>query len=182
MLAVERERFVPEALRESALADQALPIGHGATISQPYVVALMTELARVEVGARVLEIGTGSGYQAAILAELGAEVFSIERVAVLHARARALFEDLGLSQIETRYGDGFDGWPERAPFDAILLTAAPEELPEGLIEQLAFGGRLVAPVGPRWCQSLRVIERSEDETLRRHETDVTFVPMLAGLE
>ena len=193
MVEVERERFVPQDLRARALADCALPIGHGATISQPYVVALMTELARLEPGDRVLEVGTGSGYQAAILAALGVEVFSVERVEALHDRGRAIFEELGIAgagfepttrgggRVWTRHADGFAGWPERAPFDAIFVTAAPVELPDRLLEQLVIGGRLVAPVGPRWCQSLRVFERTEGGVLERHETDVTFVPMLPGL-
>lgn len=196
MVEVERRRFVPHDLRARALADCALPIGHGATISQPYVVALMTQLARLEPGDRALEVGTGSGYQAAILAELGVEVFSVERVEALHERGRVIFEELGIAarlkpraassatefgQVWTRHADGFAGWPERAPFDAIFVTAAPLELPDRLLDQLAIGGRLVAPVGPRWCQSLRVFERTEDDILERHETDVTFVPMLPGL-
>lgn len=193
MVEVERERFVPQDLRARALADCALPIGHGATISQPYVVALMTELARLEPGDRVLEVGTGSGYQAAILVALGVEVFSVERVEALYDRGRAIFEELGIAagteapstgggaSVWTRHADGFGGWPERAPFDAIFVTAAPVNLPEALLDQLVVGGRLVAPVGPHWCQSLRVFERTEDGVLERHETDVTFVPMLPGL-
>jgi protein-L-isoaspartate(D-aspartate) O-methyltransferase len=182
MISVPRERFVPEEIRAAALDDRALPIGHGVTISQPYIVALMSELAGPAEGERVLEIGTGSGYQAAVLAEMGAEVYTIERIIALYERTRALFEELGLTKrIHQRHGDGFGGWPEAAPFEAILLTAAPEVLPESLTDQLAVGGRLIAPVGGRWLQSLEVIERTEIGLERHSVADVAFVPMLPGL-
>jgi protein-L-isoaspartate(D-aspartate) O-methyltransferase len=181
MLAVPRERFVPRDLEASALDDCALPIGHGVTISQPYIVALMTELAQVKPGDRVLEIGTGSGYQAAVLAELGARVYSIERIGPIHERAKAVLSELGYA-VELRHGDGFAGWPEVAPFAAILLTAAPPQLPTELLEQLQIGGRLVAPVGARWAQSLVVIEQTEQGPRTRTVLDVAFVPMLAGTE
>ena len=182
MIDVPRERFVPEGIRDQALDDRALPIGLGVTISQPYIVALMSELARVGPGDRVLEIGTGSGYQAAVLAELGAEVFTIERIAAHHEHARSLLAELGhATRVHLRHGDGFAGWIEAAPFSAIMLTAAPEQIPETLVEQLAVGGRLIAPVGGRWSQSLVVIERHEGETRRREVAGVVFVPMLPGL-
>lgn len=182
MREVPRECFVPESLRDEALADRALPIGLGVTISQPYIVALMSELADVGPGDRVLEIGTGSGYQAAVLASMGAEVYSIERIRAHYERAAERFEQLGYGErIHARHGDGFAGWPEAAPFAAILLTAAPDEIPDALIEQLAVGGRLVAPVGGSWCQSLIVVERTPTGIERRSVTDVVFVPMLPGL-
>jgi protein-L-isoaspartate(D-aspartate) O-methyltransferase len=182
MTKVPRERFVPAELESSALHDCALSIGHGVTISQPYIVALMSELAAVQPGDRVLEIGTGSGYQAAVLAELGAEVYSIERVRPIYEEAKARLEALGIA-VELRHGDGFAGWPDpgAAPFDVILLTAAPDEIPPALLDQLAVGGRLVAPVGERWQQSLIVIERGEQGFTRRGVLDVAFIPMLPGL-
>jgi protein-L-isoaspartate(D-aspartate) O-methyltransferase len=180
MQAVPRHRFVPSELIDQAYQDSALPIGHGVTISQPYVVALMTELADVQPGERVLEIGTGSGYQAAVLAELGATVYSIERIEALAERADALLRSLGYA-VEVRHGDGYLGWPEHAPFDAILLTAAPPTLPPALAEQLAIGGKLVAPIdADHGWQELVVIERTERGLEERRVTDVAFVPMLPG--
>jgi protein-L-isoaspartate(D-aspartate) O-methyltransferase len=181
MLAVPRHRFMPANMAELAYVDRAQPIGHGVTISQPYIVALMTQLAQVEPGERVLEIGTGSGYQAAVLAELGAKVFTIERIEALADRAEATLRGLGYDEVEVRHGDGYAGWPERAPFDAILLTAAPPEVPDALTEQLAVGGRLVAPIGREvgW-QQLIVIERDEQGLVREELLDVAFVPMLPG--
>jgi protein-L-isoaspartate(D-aspartate) O-methyltransferase len=182
MTRVPREQFVPAELAGEALADRALPIGDGVTISQPYIVALMSELAHVQPGARVLEIGTGSGYQAAVLAELGAEVYSIERIEAHHERAKQRLQAAGYGdRVQLRYGDGFAGWPEAAPFSAILLTAAPEEIPAALLDQLGEGGRLIAPVGAAWVQSLVVIERTADGFERQHVSDVMFVPMLAGV-
>ncbi|MFO7561512.1 MAG: protein-L-isoaspartate(D-aspartate) O-methyltransferase [Enhygromyxa sp.] len=180
MAKVPRERFVPPEQQAAAFDDCALPIGHGVTISQPYIVALMSELAQVKPGDRVLEIGTGSGYQAAVLAELGARVYSIERIAPIHERTAALLAELGYA-IELRHGDGYAGWPEAAPFAAILLTAAPPLLPEALVEQLQIGGRLVAPVGGRGGQSLLVVEQTEQGPRERRILDVAFVPMLPGL-
>jgi protein-L-isoaspartate(D-aspartate) O-methyltransferase len=180
MQAVPRHRFVPDDLGELAYADRPLPIGHGVTISQPYIVAWMSELADVAPGERVLEIGTGSGYQAAVLAQLGAEVYSIERIAALADQARARLGALGYT-VEVRHGDGWLGWPEHAPFAAILLTAAPSELPQTLLDQLAVGGRLVAPVGADGgLQRMIVVERSESGLTRREYGDVAFVPMLPG--
>src|SRR5690606_22859921 len=146
MRTVQRHRFVPESLAPQAYLDQPLPIGHDQTISQPYIVALMTQLARPAPGARALEVGTGSGYQAAVLAELGAEVYTVEIVAPLAERAARVLAELGYDRVHVRAGDGYAGWPEHAPFDVIVVTAAPERIPQPLLEQLAPGGRLVIPV------------------------------------
>lgn len=183
MRAVPRHRFVPPDQAARAYDDTSLPIGHAVTISQPYIVALMTQLAQVEAGETVLEVGTGSGYQAAVLAELGAEVYTIERIDELARRATATLRGLGYAEVEVRYGDGFAGWPEHAPFDAIVLTAAPAKVPETLTEQLAIGGRLVGPVGRDvgW-QQLVVIERTEQGLTRERVLDVAFVPMLPGTD
>jgi protein-L-isoaspartate(D-aspartate) O-methyltransferase len=176
MRVVERHLFVPEAARGSAYADRPLPIGHGQTISQPYVVALMTELARVGPRSRVLEIGTGSGYQAAVLARLAGHVYGIEIVEPLAREAAARLERLGVRNVTVRAGDGYGGWPAHAPFDAIVVTAAPAELPAPLLEQLAVGGRLVAPVG-ELEQELVVVERTAAGLRRRSVALVRFVPM-----
>jgi protein-L-isoaspartate(D-aspartate) O-methyltransferase len=175
---VERHRFVPPALHAEAYADRPLPIGLDQTISQPYIVALMTELAAVRPGARVLEVGTGSGYQAAVLSLLAAEVYSIEIVVPLADEARARLAGLGYANVTVRAGDGYRGWPERAPFDAILVTAAPPAIPQPLLDQLAPGGRLVAPVGPDGgAQELVVVERGAAGFTRRTIIPVRFVPM-----
>jgi protein-L-isoaspartate(D-aspartate) O-methyltransferase len=176
MRRVERHRFVPAPVRDHAYEDRPLAIGHGQTISQPYVVAAMTEAARLHPGARVLEIGTGSGYQAAVLSLLVAEVWSVEVVAPLAVEAAARLEALGYRNVTVRAGDGYGGWPERAPFDAILVTAAPPELPRPLLDQLAVGGRLVAPVGEAE-QELVVVTRTADGWSRRTLFPVRFVPM-----
>ena len=173
---VERHRFVPERLRDQAYQDRPLSIGHDQTISQPYIVALMTEEARVRPGARVLEIGTGSGYQAAVLSLLAGQVDTIEIVEPLATRAAALLQALGYRNVTVRAGDGYRGWPERAPFDAILVTAAPKEIPQPLLDQLAVGGRLVAPVG-EGDQELVVVERTAAGLQRRAVIPVRFVPM-----
>jgi protein-L-isoaspartate(D-aspartate) O-methyltransferase len=173
---VPRHLFVPEALRGRAYEDRPLPIGEGQTISQPYVVAFMTQAAEVGPGDKVLEIGTGSGYQAAVLAELAREVYSIEIVEPLAVRAKAALEAAGYDRLHLRTGDGYRGWPEAAPFDAILVTAAPEEVPQPLVDQLAVGGRLVIPVGS-WEQELLVIERTPSGIERRSILPVRFVPM-----
>lgn len=178
MRKVERHLFVPPAMRPHAYADQPLPIGHEQTISQPYIVALMTELARVGEGVRVLEIGTGSGYQAAVLAAVAKEVYTIEIVEPLAAEARERLARLGYGNVTVRAGDGYRGWPEKAPFDAILITAAPPEIPKPLLDQLAVGGRLVAPVGEeRGAQELVVVERTAKGLVRRSVLPVRFVPM-----
>gem|GEM_PF-912409 len=147
MAKVERHLFVPEGLREAAYEDTPLPIGDGQTISQPYIVAYMTEAARLGPSDRVLEIGTGSGYQAAVLAEIVKEVYTIEILKPLADSAGARLKELGYENIDLRRGDGYKGWPEQAPFDAIIVTAAPPEIPEDLVDQLKVGGRMVVPVG-----------------------------------
>ncbi len=180
MRAVPRERFVPAGVRAQAYADHPLPIGYGQTISQPYIVALMTELLGVRKEHRVLEIGTGSGYQAAVLAGLVETVYSIELVPELaHSAAKTLAAE-GYRNVEVRAGDGYLGWPEQAPFDRIILTAAPPEIPAALVAQLKPGGRLVAPVGEEW-QDLVVLEKGRDgKTSTRKVLPVRFVPMKRG--
>jgi len=180
MEAVPRHAFVPEELRDRAYADGPLPIGHGQTISQPYIVALMTQVAEVEPGRKVLEVGTGSGYQAAVLAELGARVFTIEIVEGLARTAADRLRRLAYEEVHVRHGDGYRGWPSEAPFDAIVVTAAPDDIPDALVDQLAPGGRMVVPVGPRFgIQHLTVVEKSEDgRTTERSLLPVRFVPMV----
>ncbi|TKS54169.1 protein-L-isoaspartate(D-aspartate) O-methyltransferase [Luteimonas yindakuii] len=182
MRSVPRERFVPEEMAEHAYGDHPLPIGHGQTISQPYIVALMTGLLQPEPHHRVLEIGTGSGYQAAVLSGLVARVYTIEIVAPLADGARTVLAGLGYANVEVRTGDGYAGWPEAAPFDGIVVTAAPEQVPQALVDQLAPGGRMVVPVGPvHAVQSLTVIEKSDDGRVsRRQVAAVRFVPMTGG--
>ncbi len=179
MRTVPRHEFVPEPQRPEAHADRPLPIGHGQTISQPYIVALMTELAAVRPGHRVLEIGTGSGYQAAVLAELGADVHSIEIVEPLARDAERTLDRLGYGRVRVRHGDGWRGWPEAAPFQAIVVTAAPPEVPPALLAQLAPGGRLVIPVGTG-TQELRVLVRTPSGVETRRVVPVRFVPMVGG--
>ena len=176
MGAVPRHRFVPDPMRPHAYADGPLRIGHGQTISQPYIVALMTELIEQDESMKVLEIGTGSGYQAAVLAEIVAEVYTIEIVPPLGESAAALLRDLGYDNVRTRIGDGFHGWPEHAPFSAVVVTAAPDEIPQPLLDQLAVGGRLVIPVG-RGSQDLVRVTRTDDGYRRESITPVRFVPM-----
>jgi len=176
MRAVPRHQLVPAAVREDAYGDHPLPIGFDQTISQPYIVALMTDLADVQPGDKVLEIGTGSGYQAAVLAEMGARVFSIEIVEPLAARAAADLERLGYRRVQVRAGGGWRGWPSEAPFDAVIVTAAPPEVPAPLKEQLRVGGRLVIPVGED-IQELRVIRRTAQGFEEEPTIAVRFVPM-----
>jgi len=184
MSKVPRERFVPEAARAEAYADRPLDIGHGQTISQPYIVAVMTALLDVQADHRVLEVGTGSGYQAAVLAELAAEVLTIEVVAPLARRAATVLAELGYANVRCRAGDGREGWPEEAPFPRILVTAAARELPEALLDQLAVGGRLVAPVGdPGEVQALTLVRRLSPGPggLRAEgRMKVRFVPLVGG--
>jgi protein-L-isoaspartate(D-aspartate) O-methyltransferase len=181
MRATPRHLFVPAGVRGMAYDDHALPIGYGATISQPYIVALMTELLAPSKKDRVLEIGTGSGYQAAILSQLAGAVFTIEIVPELAQAAAKTLRELGYANVTVRHGDGYAGWPEEAPFDGIILTAAPPELPEALMGQLAKPGRLVAPVGPGGNQELVFIEKNGDGRIRRRTVAaVAFVPMKPG--
>jgi len=178
MRSIPRHLFVPTNVRSEAYEDRPLPVGHGATISQPYIVALMTELLAPAKQDRVLEIGTGSGYQAAILGQLAAEVYTVEISPELARSAAKTLRELGYTNITVRQGDGYQGWPERAPFDRIVLTAAPPELPEALIAQLSSGGRLVAPLGPMRSQELMVIEKQADGTIEgRPVCGVSFVQM-----
>jgi protein-L-isoaspartate(D-aspartate) O-methyltransferase len=181
MRSVPRHLFVPESMRPDAYRDGPLPIGHRQTISQPYIVALMTELLEPDPEMKVLEIGTGSGYQAAVLAECVREVYSIEIVPELGKQAAELLDRLGYDNVHARIGDGYDGWPDQAPFDAIMVTAAPAEIPRPLLEQLAVGGRLVIPVG-RGSQDLVVVTRTKDGFERRLSTPVRFVPMTGKAE
>jgi protein-L-isoaspartate(D-aspartate) O-methyltransferase len=182
MQKVPRHLFVPEGMRPFAYADTALPIGEGQTISQPYIVALMTQLAKPSVNSRALDVGTGSGYQAAVLGELCKQVYGIEIVESLAASSKKRLKQLGYQNIEVRHGDGYRGWKEHAPFDLIVLAAAPDHVPKPLTEQLAVGGRLVLPVG-RYFQSLDVIEKQRDGSLKRWTvTFVRFVPMTGEAE
>ncbi len=176
MREVPREQLVPEDMRASAYEDRPLPIGHGQTISQPYIVAEMSAQLELSGDERVLEIGTGSGYQAAILGELAREVYTIEIVEPLAERAAEDLERLGYENVHVRAGDGYKGWPEEAPFDAIIVTAAPDHVPQPLIDQLAVGGRMVIPIG-RGIQSLTLITRDERGVKRKTLLGVMFVPM-----
>ena len=178
MLTVPRHLFVPEEHRDYAYADGPLPIGHGQTISQPYIVALMTELLDLDGDEKVLEIGTGSGYQAAILAELARAVYTIEIIPELSERAKAVIHELGYTNVHFRVGDGYQGWPEAAPFDAIIVTAAPPEIPQALLDQLTDdGGRLVVPVGT-WDQDLLLIVKENGKIRKENVAPVRFVPMI----
>jgi protein-L-isoaspartate(D-aspartate) O-methyltransferase len=175
---VERHLFVPPALAALAYADHPLPIGEGQTISQPYIVAVMTEAIGLRGGERVLEIGTGSGYQAAVLAEMGANVYTVEIVPSLARTARATLARLGYRTVEVREGNGWAGWPEKAPFDAIVVTAAPPTVPDALKSQLRDGGRLVIPVGDD-VQELRLLTRHGSSFEERRLLPVRFVPLVA---
>lgn len=176
MLKVPRHLFVPEAQRAQAYADSPLPIGHGQTISQPYIVAFMTQALKVRPGDRILEIGTGSGYQAAVLATLPTTVYTIEIVAPLAERARETLKSLGYRNVEVRTGNGYLGWPEHAPFDRIMVTAAPDEVPPALVQQLKIGGVMAIPVGSE-SQELRILRRTETGTETLDTLPVRFVPM-----
>jgi len=173
---VERHRFVPEEYLNSAYADQPLPIGEGQTISQPYIVALMTELLELKGDEKVLEIGTGSGYQAAILAELAKEVYTIEIIESLASMTKNRLSQLGYQNVNVKAGDGYLGWPEVGPFDGIVITCAPDHIPKPLIEQLKEGGRMVVPVGA-YSQELKKIVKRSGKIVTTDVIPVVFVPM-----
>jgi protein-L-isoaspartate(D-aspartate) O-methyltransferase len=178
MRSVPRHLFVPEAIQDSAYNDSPLPIGEGQTISQPYIVALMTELLEMQPDHRVLEIGTGSGYQAAVLSGLAEEVFSIEIKGVLHQRARGILEELEYRNVHTRHGDGYYGWEEEAPFDGIIITAAVDHVPPPLLRQVVDGGKIVLPLGhPFSYQNLVVVTKQGEDFRLQQITGVLFVPM-----
>ncbi len=181
MAKVPRHEFVPEEYRSSAYADRPLPIGHDQTISQPFIVAYMTEQLKPEPDEKILEIGTGSGYQAAVLAELVSEVYSVEIVEPLAISAKETLKRLGYDNVHTRAGDGYQGWPEEAPFDAIIVTCAPDDIPLKLVEQLKEGGRMMIPVGPVGSvQKLYLLEKREGKIEKKAVMDVRFVPMTGG--
>ncbi|HEX5491727.1 MAG TPA: protein-L-isoaspartate(D-aspartate) O-methyltransferase [Candidatus Udaeobacter sp.] len=178
MTKVPREEFVPVNARADAYQDRPLPIGYEQTISQPYLVAFMTEQLRPQQSDRVLEIGSGSGYQAAILAELVANVYTVEIVEPLAKTAEATLRRLGYTNVHMRVGDGYKGWPEEAPFDAIIVTCAPDKVPQPLIDQLKDGGRMVIPVGERFAQQLYLLEKKNGQLKQSATLPVRFVPML----
>ena len=181
MLKVPRHLFVQENLQNRAYTDEPLPIGSGQTISQPYIVAYMTEQIDIDENEKVLEIGTGSGYQAAILGEIAKEVFTIEIVPELGKKAGEILQRLNYSNVHVRIGDGYLGWPEEAPFDAIIVTAAPDHVPQPLVDQLKVGGRMMIPVG-EFSQDLILLERTEKGIERKHKIPVRFVPMTGEAE
>ena len=176
-----RHMFVPESIRDTSYQDEALPIGLKQTISQPYIVAYMTEILALKPDDRVLEVGTGSGYQAAVLSRLVEKVYSVELLEPLAEKARSVFSSLGIDNIEVRVGDGYKGWKEHAPFDAIIVTAAPKEIPEELVKQLKDGGRMVLPVGMGDVQWLVLITRQGTKVSTRKLIPVRFVPMVHGV-
>ena len=182
MLSVPRHEFVPAELRGDAYADKPLPIGEGQTISQPYIVAFMTERLDPKPTDRVLEIGTGSGYQAAVLAELVAQVYTIEIIDNLAKRAAADLKRLGYTNVHVRSGDGYKGWPEAAPFDAIIVTCAPEKVPQPLVEQLKDGALMILPLGQTWDQQLVLLRKQGNKLDRRAVLPVRFVPMTGQAE
>jgi protein-L-isoaspartate(D-aspartate) O-methyltransferase len=174
---VPRHEFVPEQYRDLAYDDRPLPIGHGQTISQPFIVAFMTEKLDPLPADRVLEIGTGSGYQAAVLAELTAAVYTIEIIEPLAQRARTDLQRLGYTNVQVRAGDGYEGWPEAAPFDCIIVTCAPDEVPQPLVAQLKDGGRLIIPLGETWNQKLVLLRKNGPRLEKSVVLPVRFVPM-----
>jgi protein-L-isoaspartate(D-aspartate) O-methyltransferase len=183
MAAVPRHHFMPEEMRGHAYEDRPLPIGYGQTISQPYIVAFMTDALRLQPADKVLEIGTGSGYQTAIFAEMAAEVYTIEIIEALARQAAEALREAGYDNVKTRIGDGYGGWPEAAPFDAIMVTCAPDAIPAPLIRQLAEGGRMIIPVGPREAPQQLVLLRKTGGEIERHEVlPVRFVPMTGEAE
>jgi protein-L-isoaspartate(D-aspartate) O-methyltransferase len=180
---VPRHSFVPADRRDQAYGDEPLPIGWGQTISQPYIVALMTELLELDRGDKVLEIGTGSGYHAAVLSRVAGEVFSIEIIDQLGRQAESTLGSLGYDNVRVRIGDGYKGWPEEAPFDAIILTAAPPRIPQPLIDQLRVGGRMVVPEGGSFVQDLLLITKLPNGSIeKRPVTPVRFVPMTGEVQ
>ncbi len=181
MRKVPRHLFVPEGMRDQAYVDGPLPIGEGQTISQPYIVALMTELLGLKGGEKVLEIGTGSGYQAAILAEIAEEVYTIEIICSLAQSAEKRLGQMGYENITVRCADGYQGWKERAPFDGVIVTAAPDHIPQPLVDQLKVGGKLVIPVGDVF-QELMVVTKTETGTRQMNVIPVRFVPMTGEAE
>lgn len=182
MSTVPRHEFLPQSQRSLAYADHPLPIGYGQTISQPFIVALMTQVLELKPGDSVLEIGTGSGYQAAVLAELTDKVYSIEIVEPLARSAREILDRLGYSKVRTRIGDGYRGWQEHAPYDAIIVTAAPNHVPQPLVDQLALGGRMVIPVGAYYQELMLLKKDPEGNMTREGVIPVVFVPMTGEAE
>ena len=182
MRAVPRHEFLPLRLREEAYGDYPLPIGHGQTISQPYIVAFMTEAIRPRPGEKILEIGAGSGYQAAVLAQMGAEVYTIEIVEPLAEMARQTLERLGYKNAHVKHGDGYRGWPEHAPFDAVIVTCAPDKIPPDLVAQLKDGGRMIIPVGGGMEQELVLLRKHGDKVEKQSVLPVRFVPMTGEAE
>ena len=180
MRKVPREHFVPESMRGRSYSDQALPIGYDQTISQPFVVAFMTEKLQLKSTDRVLEIGTGSGYQAAVLGELVAEVYTVEIIEPLGKGAAATLERLGYKNVHVKIGDGYQGWPEHAPFDAVVVACAPDHVPRPLIDQIKDGGRIIIPVGPAGAQELYLLEKKNGRLKQRAVLPVRFVPMTGG--
>jgi protein-L-isoaspartate(D-aspartate) O-methyltransferase len=177
MRAVPREKFIPGEYRQYAYTDSPVPIGFGQTISQPYMVALMTEQLNLSTADKVLEVGTGSGYQAAVLAEIAREVYTVEIVEPLAARARDLLKELGFDNVHVRAGDGYEGWPQHAPYDRIIVTCAPTEIPQPLIEQLAEGGIMVIPVGTVGFQRLYRVKKNMGHIETEEVIPVSFVPL-----
>jgi len=183
MQKVPREEFMPQDVKEFAYDDRAIPIGYGQTISQPYVVGFMTQALELRPADRVLEVGTGSGYQAAVLAELVKEVYTIEILDPLGKRTAETLGRLGYKNVSTRIGDGFRGWPDAAPFDAIIVTCAPDAVPQPLVDQLAEGGRMIIPVGPRGePQNLVILKKTAGKVAQQKVLPVTFVPMTGEAE
>lgn len=178
MLKVERHRFVPEEYIEEAYEDHPLPVGEGQTISQPYIVAYMTEVLDLDKASRVLEVGTGSGYQAAVLAEICDSVYSIEIFSSLADKAKKTLESLNYTNVFIKTGDGYKGWKEHSPFDAIIVTCAPSHIPDPLQEQLAEGGRMIIPVGEHYSQELVLLEKVNGKLKQKYVLPVRFVPMI----
>lgn len=177
MRTVPRHEFLPLRLRDEAYMDYPLPIGHGQTISQPFIVAFMTEAIRPQPGEKILEIGAGSGYQAAILAEMGADVYTVEIVEPLAEMARQTLQRLGYDNAQVKHGDGYRGWPEHAPFDAVIVTCAPDKIPPDLVTQLKEGGRMIIPVGGGMSQELVLLRKEGGKIEKQSVLPVRFVPM-----